>query len=162
MIPEEWSRLQRSFWEKIVRFALYQERSCHECLEKLKLLDCPKEWRSELIALLQIERYVDDKRFAQEYVYGKFNHKNWGRLKIVEGLNQHRIAQRIQETALAEVISDSAYFETACQLINKKALEIIHEDEFNLRAKVVRFMQQKGYELSVIMPAYRQVVLGMA
>jgi regulatory protein len=160
MIPEDWSKLQRSFWEKIVRFALYQERSSYECQEKLKLLECPQEWRAELIAHLLSERYVDDKRFTQEYVYGKFNHKQWGRLKIQEGLNQHRITNQIQAIALAEVISESAYFDTACELVNKKALECIHEDEFNLKAKVVRYMQQKGYELSVIWPAYRHVILG--
>ena len=73
-----------NFIKKRVEFyCAYQERCRVEVIQKLKKLKIYGDSIEEYIAHLINNDFLNEKRFAESYVRGKFNNNNWGKIRIV-------------------------------------------------------------------------------
>ena len=89
--------------EKLKKYCAYQERSHKEVVDKLYKLGLYKnEVDQVLIALIQ-DDFLNEERFAQAFVSGKFRIKRWGRVKIKSHLKQKHISDYCIKKGMQEI-----------------------------------------------------------
>lgn len=130
---------------KIVSFCAYQDRSKVEIVEKMQILEIPEEEWEDIFAFLKKEKYWDEARFARSFVGGKFRVKGWGKRKIWYEIHKHKISQALFDMAWDEEVPENQYEMTIKDLIAKKTAEFSRDTEINRKAKIARYLQQKGY-----------------
>lgn len=142
----------------IQHYCAYQERSQKEVRNKLYENGANKNEVDNLMILLIQENFLNEERYAQSYARGKFKIKNWGRRKIVYELKQQQISDYCIYKALSEIDED-AYYETLVRLTEKKMPDIRKvQNVFARRAKLQRYLQQKGFEAELISEMLRKFI----
>ena len=135
-------------------YCTYRERSPKEVQNKaceLGVSDVPLYLKE-----LESSGHLNEERFADAYARGKWRNNRWGRLKIRQGLRQKGVRENLVEKALLD-IPDGEYSEGLFELIrNRLGTKKMTQ---SLRAKTLRYLQQKGYETSLsleLMDAYQK------
>ncbi|MRJ07925.1 RecX family transcriptional regulator [Ornithobacterium rhinotracheale] len=135
--------------EKMARYCAYQDRCHWEVEQKLKEFFLIPEAKDEVILMLMQHNFLNEERFAHSFVRGKFNQKQWGRLKITQELKKRNIGTRLINEALKQ-IDNQDYLKTLTDLMEKKADHITYKNEYDKRTKLTRYLMQKGYEYELI------------
>lgn len=135
--------------EKLRHYCSFQDRCHQEVWQKLKSLNFNQERGDELILQLMQEQYLDEERFARNYVRGKFRHNEWGRIKIIQGLRQKGIHQNLIDLALEE-IDEQDYRGILQKHLEKKWHTLKREHGTKKRSKVARYLIQKGFEPELV------------
>ncbi|MDX1445929.1 regulatory protein RecX [Lishizhenia sp.] len=136
--------------QKIEAYCAYQDRCHSEVENKLFSWGLDEEDRNVLIADLISNRFLDEERFAESFVSGKFNIKKWGRNKIKQHLKQKRVSEYSIKKGLS-IIEPDAYYSTLVHLAQRKKASLkASENEWQQRAKVMRYLHAKGYEQDLI------------
>ncbi len=155
------SECKYSFSEAIIKiesWCAYQDRCTFEVEQKLTSWNIPLEQQSEIIKHLLSNRFLDDKRFVESFVSGKFKIKRWGKIKI----KHHLIQKRIDKVSIQEglkTIDLDAYLETMKHLAQKKFLEKkVKDDLWAIRRRVSTYLASKGYESDLIHDVVAEVV----
>jgi len=129
---------------KLEHFCAYQDRSHYQVEKKLREMRMIPDAIDDIIMHLIKENFLNEERFARSFVRGKFRLKQWGKLKIIQALKQHYIHQNLINKALEE-INKSDYSNTIEKLIAKKKREYHSKSAYELRQKISRYLNQKGY-----------------
>jgi regulatory protein len=126
--------------------------------QKLTSWNIPLEQQFEIIKHLLSNRFLDDKRFVESFVSGKFKIKRWGKLKIKHHLIQKRIDKQAIQTGLQTIDMD-LYLETLKVLAQKKFLEKkAKEDIWAIKRRVCVYLASKGYESDLIHETVAEVI----
>jgi regulatory protein len=134
---------------KIESFCAYQERCDHDVRQKLY------EWRlstddvNALISHLIVNNYLNEERFAEAYVSGKFRIKKWGRVKIRQQLKLKKISLYSINKAFLQ-IDDKEYIQTAKDLVASKSRLIKSKNQWDKLNKLKRYLASKGYETELV------------
>lgn len=144
--PQKYSFLEAK--AKIEYFCAYQER-CHSEVEK-KLFDwgLAPDQVDALIADLIQHNFLNEGRFAEAYVSGKFRIKKWGRNKIKMHLKQKRVNEYSIKKSLAE-IEEEEYLKVLEELAIKKHREA-KGNKWEKRQKTYAYLTNRGYESGLI------------
>jgi regulatory protein len=135
--------------QKLRQYCAYQERSHSEVQTKLYELGIRKTEHDEIIATLIEEDYLNEERFAMQFVGGKFRMKDWGRKKIYYALKEKKISEYSIKKALQQ-ISEEAYQEVLTELAQKK-YELLKDEQWLVRKrKTIDYLLQKGYEYELV------------
>ena len=127
--------------EKLKKYCAYQERSHKEVVDKLYKLGLYKnEVDQVLIALIQ-DDFLNEERFAQAFVSGKFRIKRWGRVKIKSHLKQKHISDYCIKKGMQE-IDETEYFETLHYWLERKEREVEEKNEFKKKGKIAAFLRK--------------------
>lgn len=144
--------------DKAYRYCDQQERCIVEVEKKLREWGCDAAKSKKIISQLVKDNIIDEQRFANSFARGKFRMKNWGRLKIMAGLYQHKISPAIINNALAE-IDDSEYRNTLVDVLEKKWK--LTNGELNTRInKTASFAISKGYESTLVFEVLKTINKG--
>lgn len=136
--------------EKAMRYCSYQERCLQDMEKRFVAWNVKKQDWDKLIDYLIDENFLNETRFIEAYVRGKFNIKKWGKHKIVAGLMQKRISGSKVTVALNSEIEEDDYLNTIKSLIEKKTLLLNEPDSLKLRDKLYRYLLSKGYESDLV------------
>lgn len=134
---------------KAESFCAYQERAQQEVRDKLYEWGLNNEDVENVIADLIAEGYINEERFAKSFAQGKFRMKGWGRIKIRQYLKLKNISEPLIKIALAEINADE-YQDRLVRIIQKKKQEYSAELTYNEKAKLIRFLQMRGFENDLI------------
>ena len=134
---------------KMESFCAYQERAQQEVREKLYIWGLQSEDVENIIAELITENFLNEERFAKAFVRGKFRIKKWGKVKIIQHLKAKRISSPLIKIALREIDLDE-YEENLDTLIQKKIGSPAGSLNLAEKAKLMRYLQSKGYENDLI------------
>lgn len=135
--------------QKLRQYCAYQERSHSEVKQKLWELGV---WRSEhdaIIASLIEDDYLNEERFARQFVGGKFRMKDWGRKKIYYGLKEKGVSDYLIKQALKE-IDEGLYQKTLRELAEKKYESLKGEQYLVRKKKTMDYLMQKGFEPELV------------
>ena len=135
--------------QKLMNYCVYQDR-CHQEVEaKLDKLGMQDEAKAYIIQELIQHDFLDESRFVESFIRGKFYFKQWGKQKIRYHLKQKDIPQRLIDQHMS-VIDETDYRQTIQELIQKKVGD---SSTISLKdkQKVVRSLQTKGFEFNLIM-----------
>lgn len=136
--------------EKAKHFCAYQERCHAEVKNKLYSWGLYSNEVNDILSDLIAENFLNEQRFAESYVSGKFRIKGWGKAKIVMHLKQKQVTERCINQALKE-ISEDEYLAKCKQLAIKKIkLLPLEISDWERKGKLSRYLVSKGYEYSII------------
>jgi SOS response regulatory protein OraA/RecX len=135
---------------KLYKYCAYQDRCRSEIEDKLRDFEVdPLEWEN-ILAHLEDERFWNEERYARSYVRGKFRIKRWGKIKIQQALKRKRVPVPLIQLALAEEIDTEAYENALDHIAERKLKDLQREEPLKKKQKLIRFLQQRGFEWDVI------------
>ena len=135
----------------------YQERCQFEVEQKLITWKFNETERSQIIADLISNRFIDEERFARAFVSGKFRIKHWGRNKIKQHLKQKRISDYSIKKGMQEIDPDE-YWNTLKRLAERKMKEKKAKEEiWQIKTRTQRYLASKGYEFDLILDAMQEI-----
>lgn len=140
---------------KMESFCAYQERAQQEVRDKLYTWGLHSEDVENIIAELITENFLNEERFAKAFVRGKFRIKKWGKVKIIQHLKAKRISSPLIKIALREIDLDE-YEENLDTLIQKKIGSQADSLSLSEKAKLMRYLQSKGYENDLIFQRFNR------
>ncbi len=146
---------EKDLFLKLSRFCAYQERAVSEVKKKMFDLDVQVEMQTRLLEALIEENFLNEKRFAISYTFGKFRNKAWGKNKIYRALLEKRVAKSDIEFALQQ-IDEEVYQEKMVQIIDKQNRLSSEKNLLIKRKKIADFLQRKGFELPLVWEILQQ------
>lgn len=135
--------------EKAARYCAYQERCQFDLESKLRDWNVDEELWDELMAEMIQQNFLNEERFAQSFTNGKVNIKRWGRIKIKMELKARKISDYSINKALNK-IDQEKYIINLQHLIQQKNPLIVGNNEFEIRMKLIRYLNGRGYEMELI------------
>jgi regulatory protein len=103
----------------------------------------------KIIETLVSENFINEIRYATAYVRDKFNYNKWGKIKIASYLRQKKIPSGVVKDAL-DSIDYEAYIKSITDLITAHKRIIRGKDQYELKAKLLRYGLSKGFESSLL------------
>ncbi len=136
--------------KKLEHYCAYQERCTKDVVSKLKDWNIKDSQIDLIVKKLKEENFLNEERFAKAYARGKFRANKWGRQKIAFELHLKNIPGVLIQAGLRE-IDDKEYQDVLTRMIVKKKQEIKPEKNLNVREKIITFVNNKGYEMNMIL-----------
>lgn len=140
---------------KAAAYCAYQERTQQEVRSKLYDYGLEPDEVEELIVRLGQEKMIDEERYAQAYVRGKYSLKKWGRRKIMQGLKAKGISDYCIKQGMKEIDLEE-YERNLHYLLEKKSASEKEKNPFQRRQKLTYYMLSKGYESDLVQDALKQ------
>ncbi len=141
---------------RLESYCAYQERCIDEILKKTSSWGLSFDEGQELLEELIQKGFIDEARFAESFVSGKFRFKKWGRIKIRFELKKKRIPENLIKKSISE-IDPEQYYTTLKELGVRKWHETKGKDLWDKKAKVMRFLASKGYESDLISDVIHEI-----
>lgn len=131
--------------EKAANLCSKSEKCVSQIRKKLRDWGLDETQAQKAIDYLLDEKFIDEERFTKYYVRDKFRFNHWGRIKISYSLRQLQINSSHIDDAL-EQIELQDYQETLLTLLQAKRRSIKSDDNYDIRMKLARFAQGRGFE----------------
>ena len=109
-----------------------------------------------IVAHLEKERFLDERRYSVAFVRDKYCFAQWGRVKIAQMLKMKRIAANEVASAMNEIDEDE-YLSILRSLLQKKKESIKAKNEYERNGKLIRFALGKGYEMEEVLECMKQI-----
>lgn len=134
---------------KAEAYCAYQERSQQEVRDKLYDWGLHMEDVEQIISELISTNFLNEERYANAFALGKFRIKGWGKIKIQQHLKAKRVSAPLIKIALQQIDLDE-YEEKLTDIIKKKSTVSLQQLSLQDKAKLVRYLQSKGFENALI------------
>ncbi|MDA9569467.1 RecX family transcriptional regulator [Flavobacteriaceae bacterium] len=142
--------------KKLEYYCAYQERCHKEVIVKLKTLGMIPSVINKIISELIKANYLNETRFTQSFVRGKFRIKKWGKNRILQELKVRDISSFNIKLGMRE-ISDDNYQKTFYELFEKRRREVKQLTKTEQKKKIFSYMSYRGWENSKIYDALRDL-----
>ena len=142
--------------KKLEYYCAYQERCHKEVIAKLKTLGMIPSVIDKIISELIKANYLNETRFTQSFVRGKFRIKKWGKNRILQELKVRDISSFNIKLGMKE-ISDDNYQKTFYELFEKRRREVKQLTKTEQKKKIFSYMSYRGWENSKIYDALRDL-----
>ena len=135
--------------EKIQSFCAIQDRCQWEVENKMRKWGVEEEIIENIVTDLILEKFINEQRFSESFCRGKFRIKKWGKVKIKNELTLRKISLYCIQKGL-EQIEDKEYSSVLRELYEKKKSSLKDQNQFVRKGKIVKYLQQKGFESNLI------------
>jgi len=152
----EMNEQQKQAFSKAAALCSRAEKSPGSIQKKLEQWGLSDDEALPVMQQLFQQKFLDEERFACSYVRDKFRFNQWGRVKIAFQLKTEKISTSIIQTALDE-IDEAAYREALHALLADKIRKTKAANPYDLKAKVFRFAQSRGFEQDLIFSVYEEL-----
>ena len=130
---------------RIQKICSIQEKCSFDVRQKMFNWGIEEKEVEKIINSLVNDKFINDNRFAKSFVREKFRFNKWGRIKITYALKNKRIPESTINLALGEIEEEKYLHVLETELIKKKK-SIKAKIQFDLKGKLLRFGQSKGFE----------------
>ncbi|WP_034060637.1 regulatory protein RecX [Lacinutrix jangbogonensis] len=138
-------------------YCVYQERCHKEVRQKLRDMNMIPEATDVIIVHLLEHNFLNEERFAQAFVRGKFRIKKWGRFRLTRELKSRDISKTNINTAFKE-ISEDEYIETFNALALKKADSILESNKLKKKKKLIDYLLYRGWESHLVYAKVNELI----
>jgi regulatory protein len=142
---------------KMENWCAYQERSHFEVKEKLYSWGLYSSDVNEIISHLISTNYLNEERFAEAFVSGKFKIKGWGRNKIKQALKLKRVSEPNIKHAFKQLDADD-YLKKLKSIAVKKIKLIKEKHPLKRKYKLASYLVAKGYEHDLVNDTIKEVL----
>jgi len=138
-------------------YCAYQERCHKEVRQKLWDMRMIPEATDQIIHHLLQHNFLNETRFAQAFVRGKFRIKKWGKSRIIRELKYRDISEYNLRLALKE-IPDREYFATFHALAEKRFAQLDSEKNIQKKKKkIADYLFYRGWENHLVWEKIRDL-----
>lgn len=134
---------------KIEHYCTYQERCHKEVLEKLRTMQMIPQAIDSIMAHLIENDFLNEERFSRAFARGKFQQKNWGKIRINRELKQRHISKYNISAALSE-IKDNDYSAVLHALALKRLGQIQETHHLKRKRKLLDYLLYRGWESELV------------
>ena len=143
------NELFRNALAKAMAQCARREYCINDVRTKLDTLGLGDSESKKIINLLIRENFINEDRFARSFVKDKFNYNKWGKLKITAHLRSKDIPGELIKQAL-DTIDNETYNKTLSDLLSAHRQSVKAKNQFELKAKLLRYGLSKGFESSML------------
>lgn len=133
-----------------MHYCSYQDRCHYEVEQKMKEFLLIPEAKDEILLYLMKENYLNEERFTRSYIRGKFNIKNWGRIKIKIHLKQKGISEKLISKCMDEIDEDD-YRKIILQIWNNYYERQKGLKDYQKKSKTIHYLLSRGFEYEEIL-----------
>ena len=134
---------------KLQYYCSYQDRCHKEVTEKLKTFNVKHHESNQIISNLINDNYLNESRFCESFVRGKFKIKNWGKIRIISELKRRNISPYNITLGLKEV-DDQDYLNKFEEIFKKKMSSLNNLSSDVKKKKIISYLQYRGWESNLI------------
>ena len=134
---------------KLQYYCSYQDRCHKEVIAKLKTFGVKSNESNQIISNLIKENYLNESRFCKSFVRGKFNIKNWGKVRIINELKFRNISPYNITLGLNE-IDDQDYMKKLEDIFNKKLSSLSNLSSPLKKKKIISYLLYRGWESNLV------------
>ena len=134
---------------KLQYYCSYQDRCHKEVTEKLKTFNVKHHESNQIISNLINDNYLNESRFCESFVRGKFKIKNWGKIRIISELKRRNISRYNITLGLKEV-DDQDYLNKFEEIFKKKMSSLNNLSSDVKKKKIISYLQYRGWESNLI------------
>ena len=142
--------------KKLEYYCTYQERCHKEVIAKLRTLGIIPSVIDKIISELIKANYLNETRFTQSFVRGKFRIKKWGKNRILQELKVREISSFNIKLGMKEISNDN-YQKTFYELFEKRRREVKQLTKTEQKKKIFSYMSYRGWENSKVYEALRNL-----
>lgn len=135
---------------KMERYCVFQDRCHQEIQGKLIQMRMIPEAMDQIIVHLIEHDFLNEGRFAETFVLGKFRQKKWGKLRIRRELKARGIGDFLIRQATAK-ISATEYLTALQNLVEKKRLQFEKLPRDEKKKKLYQYLAYRGWESELIL-----------
>ena len=135
--------------KKLEYYCSYQERCHYEVYTKLMGLTRNNDDINQVITKLIDDGYLNETRFSKEFTIGKFNHKNWGKIRIKLELKKRKISSKNIEIGINE-LDDEKYINKLENLFTRQLEKHSHKLDIYSKKKIFDYFNYRGWEKDLI------------
>jgi regulatory protein len=143
------SELFKTALNKAMALCSGREYSAGEISTKLQSWGITDNESARIIGLLKKDNFINEERYANAFVMDKFRYNKWGKIKISAHLKAKNISWEIIKNAL-DAIDDETYKQTLVNLISVHRKSVKAKNQYDLKAKLLRYGLSKGFESSLM------------
>ncbi|MBT8211367.1 MAG: RecX family transcriptional regulator [Eudoraea sp.] len=143
--------------KKMGHYCAYQDRCHKEVRNKLKEMNMIPEAIDHIVAYLIEHDFLNEQRFAESFVRGKFRIKKWGRVRIASELKRRDISPYILKKAL-EQLTVQEYLETLDQLARKRLETLGSLSKLEKKRKLSSYLLYRGWENYLVNVKLRELL----
>lgn len=125
------------------------EHCSWEMTEKMRRWGIDEQVQARIMQHLTEEKYVDDERYCRAFVKDKIRYNKWGRRKVEQALFLKRIPNEVSRPIL-DAMDDEEYLRVLRPLLASKRRSLRAADDYEARAKLVRFALGRGFSYDLI------------
>lgn len=134
---------------KAENYCIKVERCRQEVIKKLLQWGITSKDCDKIINELVKDRFIDESRYARAFIRDKYRFNGWGRKKIEMSLRMKAVEESDIMEGMEE-INQTEYEEILFNLLKNKKKSVKAENDYELRAKLLRFAAGRGFEPSLI------------
>ncbi len=141
--------LYKTALAKAMNLCSQREMCASEIESKLESWGISGSDTGKIISLLIKENFISEVRFASAFARDKFKYNKWGKIKIAAHLRSKKISSASISTGL-ESIDNDLYINTLKSLIESHRRSVKAKNQYDLKAKLIRYGLSKGFESSLL------------
>jgi len=135
--------------KKLQHYCSYQDRCHKEVIEKLKTYKIKSSDINQIISNLINANFLNESRFSKSFVRGKFNIKNWGKVRIQNELKKRNISSYNISLGMKE-IDEIKYHKKLDYIFNKKLSSLDGINTLSKKKKIISYLTYRGWESNLI------------
>lgn len=143
--------------QKLQRYCAYQERCHKEVKSKLQEMGMIPLAIDTIITQLIQDNFLNETRFAENFVRGKFNQKKWGKVRLVRELRARDISEFNIKAALKQ-IDASDYTATLNALAKKRVAQLPPIHPQKKRKKLADYLLYRGWESHLVFEKVNELI----
>ena len=140
---------EKNALEKARLLCSQKEQCAYDIHKKLERWGVSSETAGKIISRLENEKFIDHSRYCAFVADDKLRLNKWGKKKIEYALRQKNISPVQIESALKN-IDRTEYLAILRNELRKKRKGLKAKNQFDLKGKLFRFAQSKGFETELI------------
>lgn len=143
-----------TYYLRCLKYACSYSKSKYEYGKYLERIETPTEYIPLILEELEVKKYIDDRRYARDATR-HFLNQGYGKRLIVYRLKEAMVDFLLIEEAISEIDEDE-YFVVVKQLAEKR-MKKSNIESYKERQKLVAYMYNKGFDISLINAAIEQI-----
>jgi regulatory protein len=145
-------------YRKAAHYCGYQERTEKEVQGKLCAWGVEQKSEEErIIQALKADHFLNEERYVEAFIRGKFLGKQWGKRKLLAALDKKGVDQALIQKGIAS-IETTDYLQTLRYVADRKKKSLAGEPSIQRRKKLMNYLLQKGYESDLVYQTVQELV----
>lgn len=137
--------LFKTILNRSMNLASRREMCAKDVRDKTRQWGASEEESDKIVDILYREKFIDELRYARAFVNDKSRYNKWGRIKIATALKMKGINQEVVKIAIDDIDEDF-YKKTLEDLLKAHGKSIKARNDYEYRAKLIRFGLSRGFE----------------
>lgn len=144
--------------EKLMAYCSKMERCEFDVKQKLYFWGIDTKKSQEVLERLKNEGFINNDRYIEAYIRGKYYYNKWGKVKIrfnlkLKGYDENDIVE-----PLDSFFDNIDYEQMIYEQLDRKNRSLIIDDEYQRKSKLIQFGQSRGYETEISLSCVDRIV----